>query len=72
MVRDGFEPSTPRLSAACSADLSYPTGNGATGRIRTLDPLLTRQQLYQLSYVWRIGHLFASALRRARVRAATI
>ena len=68
---DGFEPSTPRLSSACSNQLSYEPGkvetrggsdwparflaairapkNGA-GRVRTGDPLLAKQVLYQLSY----------------------
>ena len=57
---DGFEPSTPRLSSACSNQLSYEpvVGNslwlgalvGGAGRIRTGDPLLAKQVLYQLSY----------------------
>ena len=60
---DGFEPSTPRLSSACSNQLSYEPGvkvragggdearsqNGA-GRVRTGDPLLAKQVLCQLSY----------------------
>ena len=59
---DGLEPSTPRLSSACSNQLSYEPkiGNGGmpdqglksggAGRVRTDDPLLAKQVLYQLSY----------------------
>ena len=59
---DGLEPSTPRLSSACSNQLSYEPelGNwqcfpgciksGGAGRIRTDDRLLAKQMLYQLSY----------------------
>jgi hypothetical protein len=58
---DGLEPSTPRLSSACSNQLSYEpkvgkcritkgTGSGGAGRVRTGDPLLAKQVLYQLSY----------------------
>jgi hypothetical protein len=59
---DGLEPSTPRLSSACSNQLSYepkhgkiadPTWGrnfGGAGRVRTGDPLLAKQVLYQLSY----------------------
>ncbi len=58
---DGLEPSTPRLSSACSNQLSYEpvigTGrvlvdhtDGGAGRSRTDDPLLAKQVLYQLSY----------------------
>ena len=57
---DGLEPSTPRLSSACSNQLSYEPklkGNtlggaeiGGADRIRTGDPLLAKQMLYQLSY----------------------
>ena len=58
---DGLEPSTPRLSSACSNQLSYepkmgkwqlPAGEeiGGAGRIRTGDVLLAKQVLYQLSY----------------------
>ena len=58
---DGLEPSTPRLSSACSNQLSYeprvkwhstfmgPTLGGAD-EVRTRDPLLAKQVLYQLSY----------------------
>ena len=67
---DGLEPSTPRLSSACSNQLSYepkvresgsmtnlvsPTQFGGAGEIRTRDPLLAKQVLYQLSYDPEIG-----------------
>ncbi len=46
----GLEPPTSRLSGARSNRLSYrPTYHG-DGGIRTLDPLLARQVLSQLSY----------------------
>ena len=65
---DGLEPSTPRLSSACSNQLSYePIGNwqflrivnvlGGAGRVRTDDPLLAKQVLYQLSYDPEIGRI---------------
>ena len=68
---DGLEPSTPRLSSACSNQLSYepevgdwgkkPTWRvdqfGGAGEIRTRDPLLAKQVLYQLSYDPKIGRL---------------
>ena len=57
---DGLEPSTPRLSSACSNQLSYEprveiaertkVADGGAGRIRTGDPLLAKQVLCQLSY----------------------
>jgi hypothetical protein len=58
---DGLEPSTPRLSSACSNQLSYEpkvvpgragilASIGGAGRIRTGDPLLAKQVLCQLSY----------------------
>ncbi len=59
---DGLEPSTPRLSSACSNQLSYeprvklaPVWRlcfrlGGADRVRTGDPLLAKQMLYQLSY----------------------
>ena len=59
---DGLEPSTPRLSSACSNQLSYEPKIGkwqntrwgfrlgGAGRVRTGDPLLAKQVLYQLSY----------------------
>ncbi len=56
----GFEPVTPRLSSACSNQLSYrpicaltrPCLQGKSGgkEIRTPDILLAKQALYQLSY----------------------
>jgi hypothetical protein len=57
----GLEPPTPRLSSACSNQLSYePRGSwagmgasaeiGGAGEIRTRDPLLAKQVLCQLSY----------------------
>ena len=67
---DGLEPSTPRLSSACSNQLSYEpeigeSGDdllrcsqfGGAGEIRTRDPLLAKQMLYQLSYDPEIGRL---------------
>ena len=65
---DGLEPSTPRLSSACSNQLSYEPrvkwhvsvaldrSLGGADRIRTGDPLLAKQMLYQLSYDPRPGH----------------
>ena len=59
---DGLEPSTPRLSSACSNQLSYEPKIGkwrltsrdaflgGADRVRTGDPLLAKQVLYQLSY----------------------
>lgn len=58
---DGLEPSTPRLSSACSNQLSYEpemetvsidgyVEDGGVGRVRTDDVLLAKQVLYQLSY----------------------
>ena len=59
---DGLEPSTPRLSSACSNQLSYEPkigkmtetkwfhSLGGADRVRTGDPLLAKQVLYQLSY----------------------
>ena len=45
----GLEPPTSRLSGVCSNQLSYePIGGG--NRVRTDDPLLAGQVLYQLSY----------------------
>ena len=56
MGSSGLEPPTSRLSGVRSNQLSYKplafysvTGNG-DGEIRTLDPLLARQVLSQLSY----------------------
>ena len=57
MGSSGLEPPTSRLSGVRSNQLSYKplafysvTGNG-DGEIRTLDPLLARQVLSQLSYI---------------------
>ena len=57
----GLEPPTSRLSGVRSNQLSYKplafysvTGNG-DGEIRTLDPLLARQVLSQLSYTPRFS-----------------
>ena len=48
---DGLEPSTPRLSSACSNRLSYePSPSGGVDRFRTDDLLHAKQALYQLSY----------------------
>ena len=57
---DGLEPSTPRLSSACSNQLSYEPReengtlwcrySGGADETRTRDPLLAKQVLYQLSY----------------------
>ena len=57
----GLEPPTPRLSSACSNQLSYEPKRswagmgswlkiGGAGEIRTRDPLLAKQVLCQLSY----------------------
>ena len=53
----GLEPPTSRLSGVCSNLLSYKpvsssaeTDSGGDKRIRTADPLLAKQVLYQLSY----------------------
>ena len=46
----GLEPVTPRLSSACSNQLSYRPVTGGGKRIRTADILLAKQTLYQLSY----------------------
>ena len=53
---NGLEPSTSRLSGVCSNQLSYEPldtpikGYGGGKRVRTADPLLAGQVLYQLSY----------------------
>ena len=47
---NGLEPSTSRLSGVCSNQLSYEPVDGGGKRIRTDDPLLAGQVLYQLSY----------------------
>ena len=50
----GLEPATPALSTRCSNQLSYGPFkkriNGGARRIRTVDILLAKQALYQLSY----------------------
>ena len=46
----GLEPPTSRLSGVCSNLLSYEPNDGGGKRIRTDDPLLAGQVLYQLSY----------------------
>ena len=56
MGSNGLEPSTSRLSGVCSNQLSYEpldtvlNGCGGGKRVRTADPLLAGQVLYQLSY----------------------
>ena len=48
---NGLGPSTSRLSGVCSNQLSYePIFGGGGNRVRTDDPLLAGQVLYQLSY----------------------
>ena len=47
---NGLGPSTSRLSGVCSNQLSYEPMNGGGNRVRTDDPLLAGQVLYQLSY----------------------
>ena len=49
MGSSGLEPPTSRLSGVRSNRLSYKPIHG-DGEIRTLDPLLARQVLSQLSY----------------------
>ena len=67
-----LELATPRLSSACSNQLSYrpiikkltlpcgcPRKVGGGNRIRTDDILLAKQALYQLSYTpfWRVVYI---------------
>ena len=47
---NGLGPSTSRLSGVCSNQLSYEPMFGGGNRVRTDDPLLAGQVLYQLSY----------------------
>ena len=47
---NGLGPSTSRLSGVCSNQLSYEPAYGGGNRVRTDDPLLAGQVLYQLSY----------------------
>ena len=47
---NGLGPSTSRLSGVCSNQLSYEPIFGGGNRVRTDDPLLAGQMLYQLSY----------------------
>ena len=47
---NGLGPSTSRLSGVCSNQLSYEPIYGGGNRVRTDDPLLAGQVLYQLSY----------------------
>ena len=47
---NGLGPSTSRLSGVCSNQLSYEPTYGGGNRVRTDDPLLAGQVLYQLSY----------------------
>ena len=47
---NGLGPSTSRLSGVCSNQLSYEPTCGGGNRVRTDDPLLAGQVLYQLSY----------------------
>ena len=51
---NGIEPSTSRLSGVRSNHLSYEPISGGDKEIRTLDPLLARQVLSQLSYTPRL------------------
>ena len=56
----GLEPVTPRLSSACSNQLSYKPKNGGAEETRTPDILLAKQALYQLSYSPKSLELFCS------------
>ena len=57
---NGLGPSTSRLSGVCSNQLSYEPICGGGNRVRTDDPLLAGQVLYQLSYTPN----FSCALRK--------
>ena len=56
---NGLGPSTSRLSGVCSNQLSYEPTCGGGNRVRTDDPLLAGQVLYQLSYTPIILRSFA-------------
>ena len=56
---NGLGPSTSRLSGVCSNQLSYEPNFGGGNRVRTDDPLLAGQVLYQLSYTPIFFSLFA-------------
>ncbi len=60
MGSSGLEPPTSRLSGVCSNLLSYEPPDGGGKRIRTDDPLLAGQVLYQLSYTPIYINAFAS------------
>ena len=64
----GFEPVTPRLSSACSNQLSYRPfpleKDGGAEESRTPDSLLAKQVLYQLSYSPKRHWVPISFLRR--------
>ena len=62
---NGLEPSTSRLSGVCSNQLSYEPMCGGGNRIRTDDPLLAGQVLYQLSYT----PIFPRRFRFAKINA---
>ena len=73
MGLSGLEPPTSRLSGVRSNQLSYkPFAISGSGdeEIRTLDPLLARQVLSQLSYIpiiWRhlLSHIVSNAVPSA-------
>ena len=77
MGLSGLEPPTSRLSGVRSNQLSYkpilgflnPSGDE---EIRTLDPLLARQVLSQLSYIpiWSGSHLLSHTVSSAVPAAA--
>ena len=56
---NGLGPSTSRVSGVCSNQLSYEPMYGGGNRVRTDDPLLAGQVLYQLSYTPIFFALFA-------------
>ena len=67
---NGLGPSTSRLSGVCSNQLSYEPIYGGGNRVRTDDPLLAGQVLYQLSYtpiiLRALRKINAFLLRKAR------